>query len=432
MKPAFASAIVKYLRVSGSPEADLSCLRASRHRWKQILEWLDQCGLALPFWHRLKEEGNTAAIPREISERLERNHADHQLRVAEMLAEFDLINQCFDGAHLKYAAMKGLALTRDYCPDIFLRTTYDYDYLLARESVEAAENVLRAAGYVRKQDPEAHPIVYFHAARPPRFPTSRDDLYSKAFPRTVELHYLFWDADQLKIPLRLPANPIAQRELRCFRMPPNRQSLSSDGPTHFYALSEDDDLMFQVLHAFRHILHDWCRLSSLLDLAWFLDRRASDFAFWDRFLRHLRPSRELIEILGVVFSLAGGLFGSIMPEPIFTEIIGNLPRPLVMWVERYGQQAALRNFSHNKCSLFLHREFVPNDSTWRAIQRSRLFPIHRPNQAPQGAGLTLASRAAAKWRHGAYVMRRLEHHLAAAARYKLESFRWERALSHLA
>lgn len=430
MNPAFASEIVECLHVSGPAAVDVSRLPASRHQWERTLEWLDHSGIALLFWHRLKELGKDSEIPSELGKRLERNLADHQLRVAEMLAEFDSINQCFEGAGLRYAAMKGLALAADYCPDVFRRTTYDYDYLLPRQSIDNAERALKEAGYVRKEDPEEHPMIYCLAARPPYTPRSRDDLYSKAFPRTVELHYLFWDADAVKIPLSLCADPTAQLERRRIRVLSNDGGLSSTGkPVQFYALSEDDDLIFQVLHAFRHILRDWCRLCSLLDIAYFLDRRASDTAFWEQFLERLKPNRELAEIVGVVFSLAAGLFRATIPAPVFTDLVRGLRRPLVAWIERYGQDSALRNFSDNKFSLFLHREFVHDDATWREIRRTRLFPVKRPNHAVHPADSSQHGRLSRAWKQGRYVSQRMRHHLLATMQYGLEAPRWRLARS---
>lgn len=421
MNPAFAAEVVECLRVSGSPRIDSNRLAISRHQWKQALEWLDHSGIALLFWKRIKELGEVSAIPPGIGECLERNLADHRLRLAEMVAEFDSINQGFEGAGLKYAAMKGLALPSDYCPDILLRTTYDYDYLLPRESMQTAETVLKAAGYIRKDDPEEHPIVYFHKDRPVRTPLCRDDLYSPAFPRAVELHYLFWDAGPVGIPLKLAFDPLDELELRHFPAYPDFQRR-----VYFYALSEVNDLIFETLHAFRHILHGWCRLRSLLDIACFLDHRASDDVFWRHFLERLKPSPALADIAGLVFLLSSSLFGAEVPHFVASRTSSCLRRPLVSWVNRYGKSSALQNFSDNKFSLFLHREFIGDDATWRAIERGRLFPAHRPNQAVHSAGGSLPSRVSAKWRQAVYVSRRLKHHVAAAARYKLESRRWNR------
>jgi Uncharacterised nucleotidyltransferase len=403
-------------------------LKASRYPWDRTLEWLDHSGIALFFWNRLKNLSIEKAIPPEIGERLERNLADHRLRVAEMVAEFDAINQCWESAGVKYAALKGLVLTPEYCPDIFLRTTYDYDYLLPCGSMTTAEEVLRRAGYVRKEDPVKHPVVYFHKAHRPRLPLSGDDLYSASFPRTIELHCLFWDPDELKIPLEIQADPMGHLELRHLPVPSSRQGSSwPERPVCFYALAEEHGLLFQVLHAFRHILQDWCRLCSLLDIAYFLHHRGRDNDFWDRFFELLEHDRELPEIAGVVFLLAAGLFGAQIPSVVAGQITGCLRRPLVSWVDHYGMDSALQNFSDNKFSLFLHREFVRDDATWRTILRSRLFPLHRPNQAVRATSRGIRSRWAASWKQRDYIARRLKHHLAATVRYVLESARWERA-----
>lgn len=430
MDPVLASAFISCLRISDPAVADLGRLAASRYQWDRTLEWLDHSGITLSIWQRLKDQENISVIPPEVGQRLERNLAEHRLRVEEMVAEFDAINQCWEEAGIKYAALKGLALIHNYCPDIFLRTTYDYDYLLARDSIAVADAVLGTAGYIRKEDPNEHPIVYFHQTRRPRSPLSRDDLYSAAFPRTVELHYLFWDPEELKIPLDIPRDPMAQLKLRKLRLPANPQGSSGpENSVHFYALAEEDELLFQVLHAFRHILQDWCRLCSLFDIAYFLDHRAQDKGFWDRFLGLLQPSRELSEIVGVVFMLAAGVFGAPIPARVADRTTGCLRRPLVSWVERYGMNSALQNFSDNKFSLFLHHEFVHDAAAWRRILRSRLFPMHRPNQAVQASSSAIRSRLTAGWRQRRYVAYRLKHHLMAILHYGLESPRWNRARS---
>jgi hypothetical protein len=433
MNPALSKHVVTSLEVSGSlhESARNTYLPELRHEgWKRLLHWLDDAGLTLIYWQHLKDAGEDWTVPPQVRSYLEQNLQDHRLRIEEMISEFEAINSSFEAAGIPYAAIKGLALSADYCPDILLRTTYDYDYLLPRESMEIARTALKAAGFTRKDDREDHPIVYFHAVCPPRAPLSRGDLYSKAFPRTVELHYLFWDASPVKIPLNLSRGPMAQLERRSIRVFPHHQGPSWPGkPTYFYGLSEDDDLIFQVLHAFRHILHDWCRLCSLLDIAYFLDRRASDTAFWVQFLERLKPSRELAEIVGVVFSLAATLFGAKVPAPVFAQIIRNLRRSLVVWIERYGQDSALSNFSDNKFSLFLHREFIHDDATWREIRRTRLFPIQRPNRIVHAANGSPRARLARVWKQGLYVSQRLRHHVLATVQYGLEAPRWRLARS---
>ena len=182
----------------------------------------------------------------------------------------------------------------------------------------------------------------------------------------------------------------------------------------------------QVLHAFRHILECWCRLYTFLEIAHFLERRRTDLAFWEQFVDRLRVSPRLREMAGVVFSLAARLFGAPIAPAIEAGVLNSLPHPLLLWVNRYGCDSALANFTGNKYSLLLHREFVSDDATWREIQRKRLFPLHRPNRAGGPRTPGFSARLIAGWEQSAYVARRLSHHLLAAVRYKWESIEWER------
>jgi hypothetical protein len=425
-----AKEVVGCLRVSGSPETSVERLYGfGAGAWKRTLEWLDHSGLALLAWHRLKELGARDAVPPEVGAGLERNLTDHRARVAETAEEFDSINRCLAGAGVSYAALKGFALIPEYCPDASLRTTYDHDYLLAPESRERAERALKAAGYVRKHEEVDDPVVYFHAAGPPRSPLCRDDLYSAKFPRTVELHYRFWDPDELKISFRLPEDPLARLRLRS--LGPGRLGLPASSRfergLQFHALCEQDELVFQVLHAFRHILQNWCRLCSLLDIASFIEHRSADAWFWARFLDGLSDREPLSEIVGIIFSLAASLFGAALPDAVAARTTRRLRSSVALWLRCYGQDLALNNFSDNKFSLFLHREFIQDPATWREIERGRLFPWHRPNRAAETSNPKSLPRLAAAWKQGVYTARRLRHHLLGAARYGLESHRWERA-----
>jgi hypothetical protein len=407
-------------KVSG--DTDLSKL--SRAQWKRAADWLDEGGLTLICWNTLREAGQHAFAPPEIRRQLDQNLEDHRLRIAKMLSEFHTINSSFEAEAIPYAVLKGFALIPEYSSDAFLRTSYDYDYLVAPESVSCAERALTTVGFIRKHGAEDHPIVYFNKDSPPRRPRDRDDLYTAAFPRTVELHYRLWDANTLKIPLAMPTDMLARREARELRSPP-----CSGPPVRYFALSREDELIFQALHVLRHILRNWCRLCSLLDIAYFLEQSAADSAFWNRFFVRLDHNQRLAEILGVVFLLASKVFGATIPDRVAEEIVGSLRRPLTLWVKRYGRDAALSNFSSNKFSLFLHREFVEDDSAWRQIRRKHLFPIHRPNRIVQAESLGSGARVARSWKQMRYVSQRVRYHLVATLRYEMESGRWYRERS---
>jgi len=412
---ALAREILRSFRLSEGVRQGVVSWRAFRRRdWDRALEWLDRAGLSLYFWWHQKEIGTDELLPPEVSTRLARNFADNRTRVAFMSQECDLLNRLFEEAGVQYALLKGFAMIPDYCPDASLRTQYDYDYLLSSESLGRADQALRAAGYLRKIRNEEHPIVYFHSSRHPQAPSTRDDLYSSRLHSSVELHLKLWEADREKIHLTSPEGAISRARER------NGQGL------RFFALADEDALTFQVLHAFRHILNYWCRLSIFFEIAHFLERRSADLSFWERFRALTRSDRDLSAISGVIFSLAAKLFGATSPILVTGDPAERPPASLDLWVTRYGMDSALDNFSANKFSLFLHREFVPDRSSWEALRRSRLFPLRLPSRATAVASGKSLSRWAASCRQGLYVVQRAVHHLTAAIRYGWESTRWKR------
>lgn len=415
MKQALAAELVDFLGVSGEPdrEASRGWRTLGRREWEAALEWLDLSGLALLFWERLKERGAEDAVPGEVGEELARSLDDHRQRITSMTAEFNAINQCFEKAGIRYAALKGLALIPDYCPDAVLRTTYDYDYLVSPLDVGRAEQALAAAGWVRKKERVDHPLVYFHTTCPIRTPAGRADLYSPGFPRTIELHHHLWESG-LGISADLPADMLASSRMR-----------SGQG-LRFSVLAGEDELMFQVLHAFRHILYNWCRLCSLHDIAYFVENRSSDAALWERFEKRISGREPLAQMAGVVFLLAAKLFRGSIPARIRTQTVDPLPSALTLWVERYGRRSALDNFSRNKFGLFLHREFVRDPAVWRQVRRKLLFPIQRPNQAAVAGTDQLSARLSTAWKQALYGGKRVVHHSMAALRYGCESYRWQR------
>jgi len=413
VNPLLAREFVAPLRLGNSPHEHAERLASLGPReWEAALDWLDLAGLTLVFWTRLKESGTEGVVPSHLRSRLDRNLADHCLRVTEMATEADTINRCLERAGVDYAVLKGFALVPDYVPDANIRITYDHDYLVSPEAISRVSEALQAAGYRAKKERENRTLVYFR--HPPRRPYDRDDLYSPGFPRTVEIHPQFWEAENIKVPLRLPEDPLTRLRSRRW------QGL------RFRSLGEEDELIFQVLHVFRHILHNWCRLSAFLEIAHFLERRSGDSSLWERLRDTLSGNRPLCGIFAVVFSLATDLFGGRIPSPLSPELAASLEGPLASWMTRYGKGSALNNFSLDKFSLFLHREFVQDAAAWREIRRARLLPLQRPHRAAQAKTPSLASRSVAAWNQGVHVARRLLHHLKAGVIYGWESYRWER------
>ena len=423
-----AREVIGCLDVSGSSRVHAERLSSFNARdWNRTLRWLDESGLALLLWRRLEVLGAVGVLPAEMRAALERNLRDHRRRITEMAREFDSINRAFESAGVEYVALKGFALIPEYCPCASLRTTYDYDYLVYPAELKRACKALEIAHYRLEPGSEGEPLVYHHRNSSPHRPVSRDDLYSDDFPRTVEMHAQFWNPDELKIGLDFQGDFLARRELRHLtakQLGVGESELCSG--LRFWALRQEDELLFQLLHAFRHILQDWCRLVSLLDIAWFVDRRSSDTSFWESFLERLRPCPALREIAGLILSLSAQLFRASLPAMVAADTARTARAATSLWIDRYGFESALSNFARNKFSLLLHREFVADASVWQGIEHRRLFPLHRPNRAADAGTRDLRARVAAGWKQSVYVLRRVHHHALGYARYRLERLRWER------
>ena len=102
----------------------------------------------------------------------------------------------------------------------------------------------------------------------------------------------------------------------------------------FFALSDEEAFLLQVLHACHHFFTLWIRMSCLYEIAYFLNRRANDSKLWDRVEEHVGDSSVLREFVVVVSQTAASLFGTPVPPLIsrWTEQIRIGPR---IWVDKY-------------------------------------------------------------------------------------------------
>ncbi len=200
-----------------------------------------------------------------------------------------------------------------------------------------------------------HPLLYCRPDPEIRFDETSTAFYSSKLERSVEVHLRLWERDEDKIDIQLPGDLFERSVQRHW-----------DGFA-YVALSDEDCLVFQVLHAFRHLLRNWCRLSIFLEISYFLNQRFSDSAFWARFADRIENMRWAPEATAIVFGLSEHLFGASIPPQIQPSLTTPLYPALKLWNERYGRKSALTNFRNDKSSLFLYREFVDDASAWSGI-----------------------------------------------------------------
>lgn len=421
MNKALAQCIVDSLRPFGNPEGGIARLRRlTQNDWGPALDWLHRSGLALLFWQKLEESQSTSVVPSEVRVRLARNLADNQVRVGEMAAEFDMINRRLEDASAPFAVLKGFALIPEYFPDAALRSSTDYDYLLPRSALRQADQALRATGYVPRAEPKkSYSITYAQPGNPSCLVACLDDMYSPRLPREIELHSELWEGDRERIDVTLSNDLLTRGRLRRWN------------GLQFPALCDEDALIFHVLHLLKHLLGNWCRLSSLFEIAYFLNRQASDMAFWERLRGRTEGRGRLQQIIGVVFALVAGVFGVAIPRGLSVWTTQALTPTMALWVEHYGIDLALQNFSGNKFCLLLHRELVQDLEGWKHVRRRRVFLLERPARVAEAPSLTLSSRLRATCTQLGYLFGLLRFHLPATLGYWFELPRWNKMLRRI-
>jgi Uncharacterised nucleotidyltransferase len=416
MNRALAEAIVRVLSVRGPAENRLEALRRfDITDWHRTLSWLDDSALALYLLEAVGHAGRDDALPVAIHARLTDNLQANRERVAAMKPEFQRLNRHLDAAGVEYAVLKGFALIPSYCPDAALRSQYDYDYLVSAATLDRAQSALEELGYLRKvQSPGHEPEgVSLLAARGAN-PAWHGDSYTQALTRGIELHTKLWEYSADGVDVGAPPDALA------------RKHSATWAGLQFPTLCNPDALLFQILHAFHHLLDHWCRLSCFLEIARFLNHRRFDNGFWEQFRERVHRLRHVPEITGLVFAMSRLLFDAPVPEDVGRW--APAPPVLALWVEHYGFTWALAPFPGSKLSLFVHREFVDDARTWRAIRRARLFPWHRPAQVVESLKQEDATRVA-NWKARAeqwrFVAGRARFHLGALLEFGRHVASWK-------
>lgn len=395
----------------GKPNAD-KWKDISLHEWQRALPWLDHGGLALYFLSSMQETRCLNLLPHDVLQQLRQREAANRQRTTDALVELAELTSRLDSAGVRHAILKGFALVPDYCPDPARRTQYDHDILIEDASLPSADLVFRELGYVQKPVKEKQCVVY----RPPqtevRFAGSAQARYSPKLGRALEVHVMLWESAEEKIHIDLPDDFL------------DRSIPRSWNGLKFPALCDEDCLLFQVLHAFRHILRNWCRLSLFLELSHFLKSRATEDSFWSRYAARIGNIHCARDASYVVLGLAARLFGAPLRPDVERAMKTALSPPLTLWMDLYGVKAAMNQFSRDKSSLFLHREFVPDRQDWRLIRRRRLFPSNPPHRPPAIVFQRGFSQVARRWMETRHALRRLHFHGAALLRYATAYPRW--------
>ncbi len=308
----------------------------------------------------------------------------NQQRVREMSQRFTFINQAFDDAGVRYAVVKGVSLAPEFCPDLCLRYQGDFDYLIDQQSLAKAQQILLEAGYVAKPSPSSQEFIFvIPGAKPARSPGH----YDARSPHAVELHLDIWDSDYDGIAMTPGFFSVERSRVQAWN------------GMAFPALSDEDAFLLQILHACHHLFGQWIRMSCLLEIGYFLNRRAGDMAWWTRVEERVGDNSLLREFVVVVTELANKLFAAPLP-PVICEWSSRIrPAPRV-WIDHYSRQWALGEFPAYRFELLPKSKFV----LFLRQQYKKNAPVAQSPKKGRAPGSSLLARMAADIRRNPFLL----------------------------
>lgn len=417
MKIRPAEEIVGFLSFSPSPDDSIPGFRRwSERQWARTLRWLDDAGLAFYFLQRVKDRSATEFLPERVLEQLESNFSLNQQRTSDLWQRFQMINARFLAAEIPFVVLKGFSLVPQFCPSAALRHQGDLDYLIDESSLPAAGQILEELGYTHKRSHSSQEEIFLSPGA--TAPSRSGRQYSPNAPHAVELHLDVWDAALFGLP-ELP-------ELFSTR---NARRIESQGG-FFPALSNEDAILLQVVHACFHIFTHWIRMSCLLEISWFLAHRAEDRDLWDRLEQRVADCSALRDFVVIVLEMSANLFRC--PIPTLIRRWSESLRPETrLWIDSYSREWAFADIPvyemsllpKSKLVLFLQKQFRHSgrgEQNGAALGRqdsriSRMFSAAKQNPT------LLVSR---DWWNSQLLLRRSIYHGLAELRYLCEFPRW--------
>jgi hypothetical protein len=413
MKRTLPELIVDFLQFSDDARPSAEQFgRFSSGKWRYALRWMDDTGLALYFLRKLRDGNATSRVPAFVLQRLEANLAANERRSVYMQQQFAVLNRKLNNAGVKYAAVKGLTLIPQFCPDRALRHQNDFDYLVDEQSLPGARMALEEMGYClyKRTDWEC---IYGMPSQTSVVPGHEQ--YEAEAPHAVELHLTIGEwQDLLLTEPQFLENTIVK----------------TSGDVPFPALPEEQAFLLQSLHAFYHILGNWLRLSWLFEIAYFFETRHADRQLWDGLARNLADDSRLREMVALVSELTTQFFRVPAPLPI-RMWQAELRPPVRVWIDHYARKWVFGGnrideftlFPTRRLPLFLCQQFMAG--SLRAGVLRRLVPLARVSRVARTVAAEPSAAFRPEFRRRERLFRRSLFHLGAGLRYLWEVPRWK-------
>ena len=379
-------------------------------QWRQVLEFCDRSGLTLLLAAKCRE-----SLPESVRLRSEKNWEANGWRFAKLKQEYFQIAERLRSLGIDHILLKGFLQAPRFVPSALLRAQYDIDVLCSPADVERARQTLVELGF--------EPLGGAGSPRADHLPPMarktgwlwKGDYFDPEMPPVVELHFRLWD----------PATERFQVE-GLEQFPARQIEIELEGRL-VPAFCDADQLGYATLHVLRHLLRGDLKPCHVYELAFFMQNRSRDEAFWSRWTELHSPALRSFQTISLI--LAHRWFGSILPETVKVTA-EKLPGPVQLWLQHYAASPVLSRFWPMTDELWLHLALLSANRNKAAVLFRRLAPLSPPGQVeavfvPEKE-MTHKLRLLRRIRYIRFVSFRVLFHVRSLASVVSGAFRWRR------
>jgi putative nucleotidyltransferase-like protein len=409
MNKELAEAIVTIFRDGGRERQEAQLVHFNLRDWERTFSWLDGSGLALYLLDRIRTLRLEASVPAEVLDSLNQKQLDNEARTDDIFQEFMKINIEFQRSNVRYLNLKGLTLVPRFCSDPTLRFQLDLDFLVYERDAKHCSEILMMLGYL----PVARSgNTWEFKASGHVIPLMRD-MYKPKPQRSVELHLVSESRANAATSAFLRRRFVTWRD---FAYP---------------ALCESDLFLSQSNHLFKHLLSEWTRPSWVWEYRMCVVRSRDDETFWREVKERTAQTGYRVNAIRAAARLASTMFGTCEVPALDEWIAESLPRPIDLWIDRYGKDILMAKFPGSKLYLLLKEKGSDTEHLPHRGRMKKLLPVRRP--LPITVSLKVKKLSTAWWSRlsieSRYFGFRLNFHVTAGLRYLLEVPCWKRAVA---
>jgi hypothetical protein len=376
----------------------------------KLLRWLDQSGLSLYLLSRLCEGSTQSRLPRNVLGALEKRLQLNQAGTEEWFRDFALISELLGKGKIRWVALKGLTLVPEYCPRLEVRHQADIDLWVKPTDLDDILSRFAECGFTPRGNATKSQISLMG---PGDERASLDEsIYKPGRPRMLELHFSLLE-DDLPFQVAYPSGQWERAVERRF------------GKIAFFGLAPADMFIFQVYHAFTHLLGYWSRLSWLYEIGRFLDANHDCESLWRDVCGSIGGNAVLREAVGLVIDLVSQLFSPRVSPVLAAYCLSNLPAEVVLWNRHFAERVVLSDPMGDKAALLIQRHFIQDRVFWCKHFVQRLFPMRSKHYLSKICGKTVVPTIADRRNQLNFMLQKLRFHGKFLFVYPLYLLRWQ-------